>query len=152
MNPSSSLTRRGVLKGAVAGAVAVAAPVRLFDESAAAAAASNGIFGYGVASGDPTADSVVIWTRATPPARPGEPVATPGSGRGQPLQVHWDVARDPSFERIVAKGHLKTSAHPDPRVEPSVETAYRISWQTRAGSRRVTPAVGPVGARSDQPR
>ena len=38
-----------------------------------------------MASGDPTGDAIVLWTRATPPPERGGPVATPGSGIGKPL-------------------------------------------------------------------
>ena len=51
-------------------------------QEAAAAPAHDGAFGYGVASGDPTGDSVIIWTRFTPRVD-GEP-ALPGSGQGAP--------------------------------------------------------------------
>lgn len=47
---------------------------------------------------------------------------------------------------------VPTTARPDPRVDPAVEPTYAISWQTRAGSRRVSRAIGPVGPRTDQPR
>ena len=73
------IDRRSALKGLAAGTAALAVP-RVFDPAAAAAPASKGIFGYGVASGDPTGTSVVLWTRATPPSEDGEPVAAPGSG------------------------------------------------------------------------
>ena len=55
-------TRRTVLKGAAAAAVATAGTslLRPFDAEAAAAPSYRGIFGYGVASGDPTADSVIL--------------------------------------------------------------------------------------------
>ena len=65
-NPS--VDRRSLLKGVAAASAAIALP-RAFDPAAAAAPASKGIFGYGVASGDPTGDAVIIWTRATPPPR-----------------------------------------------------------------------------------
>lgn len=86
--PSTALSRRTVLRGAAAGAaVAIATSLRPFDEAVASAPAAHGSFGYGVASGDPTAYTVVIWTRAIPPAAAGQPVATPGSGLGRPLLV-----------------------------------------------------------------
>jgi len=60
--PLSQHPRRTFLKGAVLSAAAVAGAntFRVFDAAAAAAPAHNGIFGYGVASGDPTADAIVI--------------------------------------------------------------------------------------------
>jgi len=116
-------TRRSVLKGAALAAVAVAGATTLrgFDAAAAAAPASRGIFGYGVASGDPTADSLVIWTRATPPPRhQGDPVATPGSGLGAPLPVVWELAHDPGFRSVVRRGAVLTSARSDHTVKVDV--------------------------------
>jgi len=114
-----SLDRRTLLKGVAAATAALAVP-RVFDPAAAAAPASRGIFGYGVASGDPTADSVIIWTRATPPARPGEPVATPGSGQGRSIPVRWQVARDQRFTRIAAHGTVMTTPDSDHTVKVDV--------------------------------
>jgi alkaline phosphatase D len=111
--------RRTLLKGLAATGAALAVP-RLFDPAAAAAPASKGIFGYGVASGDPTADSVILWTRATPPAGKGEPVATPGSGLGRPIPVLWQVARDAKFTRQVARGTVMTSPDSDHTVKVDV--------------------------------
>ena len=149
MNPTSDLTRRGVLKGAAVGAAAILAPLRLFDEDAAAAPASRGIFGYGVASGDPTAEAVVIWTRATPPAPAGQPVATPGSGRGQPMNVRWEVALDPDFDEVVAKGRVRTSATSDHTVKIDVddlEPYTRYWYRFRAGGQ-----LSPVGRTQTAP-
>ena len=50
----------------------------------------------------PDRDAVVIWTRVTPPPRPSDPVATPGSGLGAPAQVRWEVALTRDFSRVVA--------------------------------------------------
>jgi alkaline phosphatase D len=125
--------RRTVLKGLAAGSAALVVP-RLFDPVAAAAPASKGIFGYGVASGDPTGDAVVIWTRATPPAKKGDPVAAPGSGLGKPVPVHWEVARDTAFTSVVASGKVTTSPVTDHTVkvdvtglEPYTQYWYRFS-------------------------
>ncbi len=113
------VTRRTVLKTAVLGTALAATPVRLFSAEAAAAPALDGIFGYGVASGDPTATAVILWTRATPP-RPGRPAATPGSGLGDPLPVSWQVARDPAFRSVVAQGRTTATAATDHTVKVDV--------------------------------
>jgi phosphodiesterase/alkaline phosphatase D-like protein len=131
-------SRRTVLKGAAvaAAAAATSSAFRPFDAAAAAAPASRGIFGYGVASGDPTADAVVIWTRATPPARAGEAVATPGSGLGAPLRVRWEVARDRGFRSVVQRGVVRTSAASDHTVKVDVRglrpyTRYFFRFRAR---------------------
>jgi alkaline phosphatase D len=46
-----------------------------------------GPFAYGVASGDPSADAVWLWTRAEAPG-----------------EVRWQVATDPTFTDVVASG------------------------------------------------
>lgn len=55
-------------------------------------------FPLGVASGDPTADGVVLWTRLAP-----EPL----EGGGLPdevIEVAWELAHDESFGQIVRRG------------------------------------------------
>ena len=114
-----SVNRRTLFKGVAAATAALAVP-RVFDPAAAAAPASKGIFGYGVASGDPTADSLIIWTRATPPAAKGEPVAAPGSGLGRSIPVRWQVARDARFTKLAAHGTVHTSPASDHTVKVDV--------------------------------
>jgi alkaline phosphatase D len=121
MSTPTTTTRRTVLKGAaIAAAAAGTSVLRPFDLARAAAPAARGVFGYGVASGDPTGSAVVIWTRATPPAGRGEPVATPGSGRGAPLRVRWEMARDRDFRRVVDRGTVLTSPRSDHTVKIDV--------------------------------
>jgi alkaline phosphatase D len=146
-------TRRSVLKGAALAAAAAAVPVRVFDVEAAAAPAADGIFGYGVASGDPTADAVVIWTRATPPPRrPGDPVAVPGSGLGRPLQVLWEVATDPEFRFRVRQGVVRTSPDGDHTVKIDV-TGLRpyTRYYYRFRAQGQTSAVGRTQTAPDEP-
>ncbi|GAA1877367.1 alkaline phosphatase D family protein [Lapillicoccus jejuensis] len=145
-------SRRTVLKGAAAAAGATALGVlRPFDEAVAAEPASQGVFGYGVASGDPRGNSVVIWTRATPPTRPGQPVATPGSGLGAPLNVRWEVAADAAFTTVVQRGHVMTSPDSDHTVkvvvtglQPYTRYWYRFvakGGTSPVGSTRTAPDV-----------
>ena len=55
-------------------------------------------FTLGVASGDPTASGIVLWTRLAPD--PADPTAL---GRAK-IPVGWRVARDDSMRHVVAKG------------------------------------------------
>jgi phosphodiesterase/alkaline phosphatase D-like protein len=96
------------------------------------------VFAHGVASGDPLARRVVIWTRVTPSRQ-----ATPGSGRGPRITVEWEVARDRKFRRIVRRGSVVTSAARDHTVKvdvrglrPGKRYFYRFRW------RKVTSPVG----------
>jgi alkaline phosphatase D len=62
-------------------------------------------FQLGVASGDPSPDGFVIWTRLAP---------KPLEGGGMPseaVEVAWQVAEDEAMARVVAKG--TTTANPD---------------------------------------
>ena len=62
---------------------------------------ANPVFRHGVASGDPLADRVILWTRVTPKSPTGS------------QSVSWQIARDPKFARIVSRGELQTGAARD---------------------------------------
>jgi alkaline phosphatase D len=90
-------------------------------------------FSLGVASGDPLADSVILWTRLLP----AEPLPDTD------IAVEWDVASDPEMTDIVANGSasaiaaLGHSVHVDVRgLEPDTEYHYRF----RVGDFESTPA------------
>jgi alkaline phosphatase D len=51
------------------------------------------VFDYGVASGDPLATSVILWTHAKP-----------SLGFAAPVPLTWEVATDASFQPVVASG------------------------------------------------
>jgi len=53
-------------------------------------------FRHGVASGDPLADRVILWTRVSPP---------PGVAE---VEVRWEVATAPDFREIAARGAVVT--------------------------------------------
>ena len=65
-------------------------------------------FYHGVASGDPLADAVILWTRVTPP-------------NNMPIEVDWEVSRSRSFDNIVAKGTLTTDSTADFTVKVDVK-------------------------------
>ena len=138
------------MASAAVGAASLVVPSRTFDEIAAAAPAARGIFGYGVASGDPTADTVTIWTRATPP---GTPIATPGSGLGDPLDVSWEVARDPQFRTVVAHGTVRTHATTDHTVKIDVSglATYTRYWY-RFRALGTTSPIGRTQTAPDDPQ
>ena len=80
-----------------------------------AAAASLAPFRHGVASGDPLPDGILLWTRITP-----TPEALPGSGAGPEVRVRWEVATDPGFTRIAARGAVATGPGRDHTVKAEV--------------------------------
>jgi len=99
-------------------------------------------FAHGVASGDPLADRVILWTRVT--------VAEPGS---TPIQVRWSVGRDPGMRDVVARGTQAATAQHDWTIkvdavglEPATTYYYRfeaLGVQSIVGRTRTAPA-GPV--------
>ena len=118
----TTVTRRSLLIGGVAGvalATAGAGFPRLDDP-----------FTLGVASGDPRPDSVVLWTRLAP-----RPLAENGLG-GMPdrvVPVHWELAEDERFQRVVRRGvqparpELGHSVHVEPfGLRPGREYFYRF--------------------------
>ena len=54
-------------------------------------------FYFGVASGDPQQQQVVLWTKVW-------------SEANQPVPVKWEVATDTLLQNVVAEGELKTEA------------------------------------------
>ncbi|WP_308282872.1 alkaline phosphatase D family protein [Pseudonocardia nigra] len=103
-------------------------------------------FTLGVASGDPAPDGVVLWTRLAP-----DPLATDGSAGMPPrvVPVHWEVAEDEAFGRIVRRGtepampELGHSVHAEVHgLRPSADYFYRF----RAGAE-----ISPVGRTSTAP-
>ena len=77
------LDRRSLLLGASL----VAAPAPAWARNL-----SQGAFSHGVASGDPLADGVIIWTR----------FAHAGEGR-----IGWEVSEDENFSRVAAHGQAR---------------------------------------------
>ncbi|WP_380165994.1 alkaline phosphatase D family protein [Jannaschia sp. R86511] len=114
LTTSGSPGRRSVLRGAGAVAASAALLPSLSARASAAVAevAATGVFGFGVASGDPTATEVLIWTRVTP-----EPAALPGSGLGRPTTVTWEVAADEGFTTVLRRGRVRTEARDDHTVK-----------------------------------
>jgi alkaline phosphatase D len=98
-------------------------------------ASTSAAFAHGIASGDPLADRVVLWTRVTV----SSPVA----------DVRWRVASDPALARVVASGSTRTAAARDYTVKVDVggldpATTYYYAFtvgkeQSRIGRTRTLP-------------
>ena len=101
------LRRRSLLKAGAFGAGALAAP-------AGAIGVARG-FTSGVASGEPSATSVLLWTRYVP-------------ARGDAVPLSFEVAEDPGFGRIVARGDSVASADNDHCAKPKVEGLTPDRW------------------------
>ena len=100
----ASIDRRRLLQLAAAAATTLWLPRSAWTQARVA----GDPFALGVASGSPTHDSVVLWTRL-------HTVDALGSRSGSdPVTVHWEIAHDDRFSRIVRKGvslALPTLAH-----------------------------------------
>ncbi len=121
---SRILSRRGFVQQAAAASALALAPL---DRLAAQVRFNSYPFQLGVASGDPTADGFVIWTRLAP-----EPLEPEQLGRVT-FEVDWEVAEDAAFARIVARGrdfapaHLAHSVHAEVGgLPPGSEYFYRF--------------------------
>ena len=141
------LDRRSFLKGAAAVAAGSALTGTAF--SSALAVEPTARFQYGVASGDPLPDGVVLWTRVTP-----SPDATPGSGRGAATAVQWFVREVGG--RVVRRGQVRTSAATDHTVKVDVRglapaTTYEYGFlaggqASPVGTTRTAPALDAANA------
>ena len=93
-------------------------------------------FAHGVASGDPTAASVVLWTRL--------------SGISGDMPVSWEIAHDRQFTHLAGRGDASALADRDFTVKveaDGLEPGTRYFYRFRAGS-----AVSPVGRTRTLPR
>lgn len=97
---SFSVNRRRLMQGA--GATLGALSLRGFVVAQSEAA----YFTHGVASGDPLADRVILWTRILP-----------GSGQNERIETTWQMAVDADFTSIVASGVVTTDAARDYTVK-----------------------------------
>ncbi|ANZ37808.1 alkaline phosphatase [Lentzea guizhouensis] len=123
----SGVGRRTFLKATAAAGAATTAV------SGTAHASSAPVFEHGVASGDPLPDGVLLWTRVVTTA-----------------PVRWEVARDATFTRVVARGRTTTGAHRDHTVKVEVSglrpaTHYYYRFTT-------ADVVSPVGRTKTAPR
>ncbi len=101
------INRRRFIAGAGA---ALAAPALLRFP---AALAQSDPFALGVASGEPWPDGMVLWTRLMLGADPGDPPQ-------QTVTVHWELAEDDRFNKIVRSG--SATAAPDLAHSLHIET------------------------------
>lgn len=142
-----------------------------------ARAADEPRFALGVASGSPTATSVVLWTRlASPAGATGSGSETglgtaaeaggPGSAGGPSadalppeVPVQWEVAADEAFTHVVARGTEPARAADAHTVHAEVRglAPDRFYWyrfvalgqRSAAGRTRTAPAEGVDAARLD---
>ncbi|MGI5152806.1 alkaline phosphatase D family protein [Plantactinospora sp. CA-294935] len=139
-----TLPRRSFL---ALGGVAAGAAVLAAEPASATSADTNDrltlpgyVFTLGVASGDPTPDGVVLWTRLAP-----DPLALDGLGGmpGRTVQVRWEVAEDEGFRRVVRRGVERAAPDWAHSVHAEVHGLRpdRVYWYRF----RIADQVSPVG-------
>ncbi|QPF72032.1 alkaline phosphatase [Roseateles sp. DAIF2] len=131
--PLASIPRRGLLQAALLAGCAPGLLLRHAD------AADAPLFPLGVASGSPTAESLVLWTRLVGAALPAE------------VPVAWELAEDEQFRSIVARGSERAiaadahSVHAEPAgLKPGRWYWYRFSalgQRSPVGRTRSAPAA-----------
>jgi alkaline phosphatase D len=107
-------------------------------------------FTLGVASGDPTPDGIVLWTRLAP-----DP-ADPTSLGQRAIPVGWRVATDPRMRHVVARGvarapaELAHSVHVEvDRLKPGRDYFYQFDVrdeESAVGHFRTAPPVHALAA------
>jgi alkaline phosphatase D len=106
-------------------------------------------FMLGIASGDPTPNSVMLWTRLAP-----KPLEPEGGMSGPRVSVRWELADDEQFSKVVKSGvalaapELGWSLHVDVQgLEPDRWYFYRFllpGGASPVGRTRTAPVAGSV--------
>ncbi|CAM2874551.1 alkaline phosphatase D family protein [Skermania piniformis] len=137
-----AVNRRRFLQLGAASAAAVAAGASLTGAARFPAPRWRGAdpFGLGVASGDPTPDGVVLWTRLAP-----DPLAPDGHGGmfAAPVTVDYEVSRDEGFRDVVRRGSAVADRSLAHTVHPEITGLAPDRWyfyRFRAGA-----AISPIG-------
>ncbi len=139
------ITRRQFVCNATLAALAGCATSKPGQDGAATSAAGDKLFTLGVASGDPAASSVVLWTRLAPELLSGNPLPAA-------VEVRWLVASDPGLTSVVAKGSVLAlpedahSVHVEPAgLQPDTVYYYRfeaLGALSPTGRTRTLPSPG----------
>ena len=129
----NDIDRRGLVRALGAATLGASALHPALGQAAGPATSPDVDFRHGVASGDPLADRIILWTRVSPKR---------GSFAG-PANVEWEVAQDDAFGRVVQRGVATTGPERDYTVKvdaaglkPNSGYFYRF---------RVGKTVSPVG-------
>jgi len=138
LRPPGLVNRRTFLVGSASLAVAVMGRERVMGSVKRAVVFSGYSFQLGVASGDPSADGFVLWTRLAP-----EPLAGDGGMAPEAVEVGWQVAEDEGMSRVVGEGTAVATPEWGHSVHVEVTGLRPDRWywyRFKAGSE-----VSPVG-------
>ena len=132
------ITRRGIL-GALTASTAAACSPKTSVPLTAKTQIASGLFAHGIASGDPMADAVILWTRITP----NDPTAGD-------IDVVWEMDKDLEFGTPSASGRFTTNAARDWTVKVDargLEGDEPYFYRFRIGDE-----VSPIGRTKTLPR
>lgn len=123
--PRSGVTRRDTFRQ-LTGATGLLALSACQTSPSDEAAFEEAEFSWGVASGDPTQSSVILWTRAVP--------KNPEALR---LRVEYEVSRSPDFFSLLQHGTVQTDRARDYTVKIDVDglsSGETLYYRFRAGN------------------
>lgn len=96
---TTGISRRQLLQGAGLGVLALTiAPAFLRSARGDSLHLGGSLFSLGVVSGDPDANSVVLWTRLAP-----EPLSGGGMPH-RPVRMQWEIAEDFGMTQVLRQG------------------------------------------------
>ena len=137
----TKITRRAALFSGLSVASASVTACSGDSRESSTDANNAGQFVHGLASGDPGATRMVIWSRVTP--QENLPLQTS-------ITAKWEVALDPAFRKIKRKGTLNTDARRDytlkvdvHRLKPAQTYYYRF---------KVGDTISPTGRTRTLPK
>jgi alkaline phosphatase D len=143
-----TVSRRAFLARSLAASAMAFAPL---ERLAAEARFRSYPFQLGVASGEPSADGFVLWTRLAPEPFQPEALGT------TVFELAWEVATDRAFTRLAASGtayarpHLAHAVHVEvDGLAPASEYFYRFRlgrYESPVGRAATTPAAGAAAER-----
>ena len=151
---SSQFSRRHFLAQALktSGVVVAVSALSGCDDSNAPSKSmgAGGQFLQGVASGDPQADAVILWTRITPNTI--ENKSDNADANKSDIEVQWEIAEDSAFTTNVMQGLASTNAARDYTFKVDAQGLnegkryfYRFSTSTHTSPTGQTKTL-PVGA------
>ena len=125
------ISRRSALISSVAKSLAACATPSTIPSSGNGLIEKSTVFAHGVASGDPSQDGFVIWTRVSP------------SNAAQSIETRWEISTDSNFDKIIGSGRIAARASKDytvkielDQLEPGTTYFYRFQTDT---------ALSPIG-------
>lgn len=146
--------RRALFRLAAAAATAISLPRWGWS----ATLTQRALFPLGVASGSPSPDGFVLWTRLVDGPVPGTvPADTARLSLPDALTVHWEVAEDEHFRQILRSGQAQALAALGHAVHVEVTGLRPDRWYfyrfmhgdavTRTARTRTAPALDAVPAK-----